>query len=127
MTFEEVRNDLRSTVLCSFFVETPKLGEGWSDIQVWIDPEHRLWIWYSTIGAELVCDCSTYTDSHIVKSISDAYANGLGKCAPILYGTDSLAITIVRHRYTLELPGEIWVTNLRSYEQVDLSAGSGNI
>jgi hypothetical protein len=125
MTFDEVKQDTGSQFLCSWLIETPKLPGGWTDVQVWLDKDQWLWIWYSGIGAEKVVDCMG--EKNVAQRVSDAYANGLGKCAPILYGSDQLMISVIRHRLMIECPGETWVTDLKVFERMDLSAGSGNI
>lgn len=125
MTFEEVKQDTDSQLLCNFFIQTHQLNQGYTDVQLWLDKDQWLWIWYSGIGAEKVIDCMGEKD--IAQRVSDAYANGLGKCATILYGNDRLMISVIRHRLAIELPGEVWITNLKPFEKVDLSAGSGSL
>lgn len=125
MTFEEVKKDTDSQLLCNFFIQTHQLNEGYTDVQVWLDKDQWLWICYDKIGAERVCDCMGEKD--IAQRVSDAYANGLGKCATILYGSDRLMISVIRHRLMIECPGENWVTNLKAFERPDLSSGNGSL
>lgn len=122
MTFEEVKQDTDSQLLCNFFIQTHKLNKGYTDVQVWLDRDQGLWIWYSGIGAEKVIDCMGEKD--VAQRVSDAYANGLGKCATILYGSDQLMISVIRHRLMIECPGEAWVTDLKVFEKMDLSSGT---
>ncbi len=123
--FEEVKQDTGSQFLCSWLIETPKLPGGWTDVQVWLDRDQWLWIWYSGIVAEKIVDCMG--EKNVAQRVSDAYANGLGKCATILYGNDRLMISVVRHRLMVECPGETWVTDLKVFEKMDLSSGTGSL